>query len=497
MTGGLYEEAPDPRERIRELEALGAELDPGVGERGRLLSAVAAYAERFLGELPDRPAFRTDDTAAAVEEPGIGPAHDIETLLRVYDKAVAQPGLNAASAGHVAYIPGGGVYAASLGDYVAAVTNEYAGVSFASPGGVKMENLLLDWMRDLIGYPESARGNLAAGGSVASLVAVHTARDATGLSARDVPDAVVYATSHVHHCLRKALRVAGLGETVWREVPLDDRYRMRADALAELVAIDRERGLRPWLVLGSAGTTDVGAIDPLDAIADVAEAEDLWFHVDAAYGGFFALVDAVRPRLSGMERADSCVLDPHKTLFLPYGTGAVLVRDGHHLAAAHTYDANYMQDAAHDADDSPADLSHELTKHFRGPRLWLPLLLHGVEPFRANLEEKIELTRYFHREAARRGFEVGPDPELSVALYRWVPDDGDANDFNRALTSYVHDDGRVFVSSTLVDDVFVLRAAIVVFRTHLEHIDLLLDVLEEGVAELTAHPERWRPAVRA
>ena len=482
------------RARIRGLQAGAAPLEPDAAERRRLHDEVGRYLSDFLTGLPDRPAYRTDRSGVArIADARVGHAPlDIGALLNLYEEGVARPALNAASAGHLGYIPGGGVYAASLGDYIAAVTNEYSGVAYASPGGVAMENEVLDWMRRLVGYPETARGNLAAGGSVANFIAVHTAREATGLRARDVPDAVVYSSPHVHHCLAKALRVAGLGETVSRTVPLDDRYRMRPDALAAAIASDRAAGLRPWLVLASAGTTDVGAIDPIERIADVAEAEGLWLHVDAAYGGFFALVDSVRPRLAGLDRTDSIVLDPHKTLFLPYGTGAVLVRDGDHLRAAHAYRANYMQDAVHAEGDSPADLSPELTKHFRGPRVWFPLMLHGVEPFAAALEEKLELTRYFHREAARRGFEVGPEPELTVAMYRWVPEEGDANAFNRALAKYVNDDGRVFISTTSIDGTYVLRVAIVVFRTHLEHIDLTLDILEQGVAELEAHPERWR-----
>lgn len=488
---------PGHRERIAVLQRRTAALEPGREERERLMAAVERYAQGFLDQLPGRKVFETDRRAAArVRDLGIpGAAHDIAELLQLYDEAVAIPGLAPAHAAHLGYIPGGGLYASSLADYVAGVTNEYAGVRFAGPGSVEMENLVLDWMADLVGYPRGMEGNLASGGSIANLIAIVTAREAAGITSREVPGAVVYSTSHAHHCIEKALRVVGMGGVVSRQVPLDGRYRMRPDALTAAIAGDRERGLRPWLVIGSAGTTDVGAIDPLNAIADIASKEGLWFHVDAAYGGFFALLDSCRPLLAGMERSDSIVLDPHKGLFLPYGTGAVLVRDGRLLRAAHAYHANYMQDAVVEElteRGSPADLSPELTKHFRGLRVWLPLLLHGVDPFRACLEEKIELTRYFQAEVAHRGFEVGPDPELTVAMYRWVPESGDANDFNRALVDYIHRDGRVFVSSTLVDGVFVLRAAILVFRTHLEEIDLTLDVLEEGVRELEAHPERWR-----
>lgn len=483
------------RSRILELEAGARPLEPDAPERDRLMAETHGYAQRFLEELPDRLTYNHDKSAAAeIRTLGVGDGvHPIGRLIDRFDQSVVRTGLLPAHAGHLGYIPGGGLYASALADYLAAVTNEYSGVWFAGPGSVEIENQVLDWMADLVGYPEGSAGNLASGGSLATLTAVVTAREAAGLRANEFERAVFYASSHAHHCIEKALRVAGLGEAVRREVALDDRFRMIPDSLADLVAADRAEGLIPWLVLGSAGTTDVGAIDPLSDIAEVAEREHLWFHVDAAYGGFFALVDECRPRLAGMERSDSIVLDPHKGLFLPYGTGAVLVRDANALRAAHTYHANYMQDTLETEREgrSPAALSPELTKHFRGLRVWLPLLLHGEPPFRACLEEKLELARYFRREIAELGFEVGPEPELTVVTYRWLPDTGQANAFNRALVEATHRDGRVFLSSTMIDGKFVLRLAVLAFRTHLDTIDLTLDILRECVRELEGHPERW------
>ncbi|MCG8469111.1 MAG: aminotransferase class V-fold PLP-dependent enzyme [Gemmatimonadetes bacterium] len=481
------------RARILELESASRPLEPDLEARERLFSTAHGYAQRLLEELSDRPTYGHDKTAALeIRERPVGSTADIETLIDRVDESVVRPGILASHGGHLGYIPGGGLYASALADYLAAVTNEYAGVWFAGPGAVEMENLVLAWMAELVGYPTGHAGNLASGGSIASLTAVVTAREAAGLRAADYPRAVVYATSHMHHCAGKAIRIAGLGEAPVREVALDDSFRMDVDALSAAIERDRRDGLLPWLVLASAGTTDVGAIDPLPEIADVAEREGLWFHVDAAYGGFFALVDSVRPRLAGMERSDSIVLDPHKGMFLPYGTGAVLVRDGDRLAAAHTYDAHYMQDAADEDRElrAPAALSPELTKHFRALRVWLPLMLHGVEPFAACLEEKLELARYFRERAATLGFEVGPPPQLSVVTYRRVPERGDANAFNRALIEAMHEDGRVFLSSTTIDGVFVLRFAALSFRTHLSHVDLTLEILTELADDLEADP-RW------
>jgi glutamate/tyrosine decarboxylase-like PLP-dependent enzyme len=339
-------------------------------------------------------------------------------------------------------------------------------------------------MAGLVGYPEGAGGNLASGGSIANLIGIVTARDAKGLEARDFERAVVYMTGQVHHCVDKALRVAGLGGCVERYVALDERYRMIPSELERAIVEDDAAGLIPWLVIASAGTTDVGAIDPLEAIGRIARANGLWYHIDAAYGGFFALVDECRPKLAGMELSDSIVLDPHKGLFLPYGTGALLVQDRRALQRAHYYTAAYMQDVVAEESreaGSPAELSPELTKHFRGLRLWLPLKLHGVGPFRACLEEKLLLTRYFYAEVEKLGFEVGPEPELSVATYRWVPESGDANAFNQALVEEIHRDGRIFISSTMLDGSFVLRLAVLTFRSHLETIDLTLRILKEKV----------------
>ena len=474
--------------RIRELQRSAAPLEPDAPQRRALFEAVGAHAEDFLKRLPTARVFEGNPRPAEelarrrpADEPGA-----LDELLHLFRESVEDTGVKAASGGHLAYIPGGGLYASALGDFLAAVTNEYAGVRFAGPGAVEMENLLLRWMADLVGYPAGAQGNLASGGSISNLIAVVTAREAHGVRCADVPKAVVYLTGQAHHSLEKALRIAGLGECVLRRVSTDTRQRMDPRALQEIIALDRAQGLRPWLVLAAAGSTDVGAIDPLEQIGRVAKAERLWFHIDAAYGGFFVLCPQVRERLRGLALSDSLVMDPHKSLFLPYGLGAVLVRDGVTLARAHEYRADYMQDAVADtrAADSPADLSPELSKHFRGPRLWLPLLLHGIAPFRACLEEKLLLTRYFHERVRALGFEVGPEPELTVSTYRWVPKHGDADAFNAALVRAIHRDGRVFVSSTRIGGNNFLRLAVLHFRTHMETIDLALQVLAEKVAEL-------------
>ena len=477
--------------RILEREAL--QLEPGPSRRRKMRNAVVDSAEKFLERLEDLEKLETFTDppgrgigllAEPIGEEGMA----IDRALALLENEVIRPGGNPASGGHLAYIPGGGLYPAALGDYLAAVSNKYAGLFFTGPGPVRMENMLVHWVADLVGYPQTAAGNIASGGSIASLAAMVTARDARGLKAAEYAKSVVYLTSQAHHCLEKALRLAGLAEAPVRHLPMDENHRMAPAALAAAIAEDRAAGLRPWLVIAAAGTTDTGAIDPLDEIGDIAAKEGCWFHVDAAYGGFFLLTEYGKKHLKGIEKSDSVVLDPHKSLFLPYGSGMVLVKDGHALEVSHSYTGAYMQDALQARDElSPCDLSPELTKHFRALRMWLPLKLFGLKPFRAALDEKLLLARYFREKVAQLGFEVGPPPDLTVVTYRWAPAGVSleaANLMNQQIVDGVRRDGRVFISSTLLDGRFTLRMVALCFRTHKKHLDLALRVLAEQVQAL-------------
>ncbi len=476
-------------ERIRQLEAVARRLEPRAEERAATTEKVFRYASDFLDRIHESPVFVAEHNhgLGIYDSPISEEPIDVERALELIRTNIDAPSLNPASGGHVGYIAGGGLYPYALGDYLADVTNNFAGVYFVGPGAVRMEHMLIRWMADLIGYPAGAGGDLTSGGSIANLIAVVTARDAHAIKGRDIDKTVAYATEQVHHSVTKALRIAGLKEVVLRYVQMDERFRMRADSIQKTIESDKRAGLRSWLVIASGGTTDTGAVDPLSDIGEIARDSGLWLHVDAAYGGFFVLCDDGRRILAGIDGADSVVMDPHKGLFLPYGTGAVLVKERRLLQAAHSYQAAYMQDADEAADEySPADHSPELTRHFRGLRLWMPLKLFGVAPFRACLEEKLLLARHFYEEIQRiDGFEVGPPPDLSVVTYRYVPKRGDANEFNRRLVREVQRDGRVFITSTTLNGTVTLRLAVLCFRTHLDTIERALEVLERKAKEIT------------
>ncbi|HET6680867.1 MAG TPA: pyridoxal-dependent decarboxylase [Gemmatimonadaceae bacterium] len=478
-------------DRIRHLERASRVLEPGATRRKQLRGAVMASSERFLRRIETLPAFVELDRPAAglldapISERGL----PVDEVIELFDREVVRPGANTASGAHLAYIPGGGLYHGALGDFLAAVSDKYAGIFFTGPGPVRMENMLLRWVAGLVGYPASGGGTIASGGSLATLTAVVAARDAHRLRSADYPRAVVYLTSQAHHCIAKALRIAGLAEAPVRTVAVDEQFRMRPDALGEAIESDRRAGLRPWFVAAAAGATDTGAVDPLNAVADIAAREGCWYHVDAAYGGFFLLTEQGRAAMAGIERSDSVILDPHKGLFLPYGSGIVLVRDVGTLVASHAGAGHYMQDAVKDLEEfDPADLSPELSRHFRALRMWLPLMLCGTAPFRDALDEKLLLARYFRQEIARIGFEVGPEPDLSIVTFRWVPPGADretANAANATIVERMRRDGRMFISSTMLDGRFTLRAAILAFRTHRRTIDMAIRLLGEQAATLS------------
>ena len=382
-------------------------------------------------------------------------------------------------------MPGGGLFAAALGSFLADGFNRFAGLAAAAPGFARLEADVLAWLAAALGLPPGAHGIFTTGGSLANFSAIVTARHAHLGDDADLREAVLYTSSQTHRSVAKAARLAGLPPRAVRAVATDADLRLDPAALERAIRADRAAGLRPFLIVANAGTTNTGAIDPLHAAADLAAAHGLWFHVDAAYGGLFALCDEGRRRLDGLARADSVAVDPHKGMFLPYGLGALLVRDPAALGAAHRDTAAYLQDLAEDeplAVQSPADLGPELSRSARGLKLWLPLALHGAAPFRVAVAEKLALAEQLRDGLRSLPLEVPVEPQLSVVAFRRPRREGeplaDWNARNRALLDAIHAPGHVYLSSTMLPttdgEAFTLRACVLSFRTHAAQIDLAL-----------------------
>lgn len=465
-------------------------LELSAQERAKLQQSVDVYLEKFLTSLPSQKAFVNDQFNHTQQDEGFvidGGINTIENLLDLIRDRVDDTGLNSASGGHLGYIPGGGIYASALGDYIAAATNRYAGVFYSSPGAVRIENALIQWAGDVVGYPKGFGGNLTTGGSTANLIALSTAKTTKKIKSKDIENAVIYTTRQSHHSVIKGLKMVGLDECVIRIIPISSQFKMQTKALDNQIQKDKNKGLRPFLIIANAGSTDVGAVDDISEIANISEKENLWLHIDGAYGGFFMLTDHGKEKLKGIERADSVILDPHKTLFLPYGSGMVLVKNVNHLLETFSFEANYMQDAKEWHQElSPTELSPELSRNFRGLRMWLALKLHGTKPFEDYLNEKLALSQYFYKSVQKLGFETGNEPDLTVCIFRLNPKNKDSEAINKAILKSIHEDGRIFISSTQINDKFWLRTAILSFRTHKKEIDTLLDMLKTAKQEIMA-----------
>lgn len=476
------------QDKLKELSESSSKLDSGLEERKHLQQAAVDYVNQFYESQPDQKAYQEFDESVndLLNEPLRDESSTAEEIIQQIDNDVIQPGLNTVSGRHFGYIPGGGLASAAVGDFLAAVTNRYAGIYASSPGAVVLEARLINWLCDLMGFGEGSGGYLSSGGSHANLTAIVTARDDAELKAADYPKAVVYLTKQTHHCVDRALNISGMRDCHRRYISMDAKYRMIPSELKSCIEQDRNEGLIPWMIVASAGSTDTGAIDPLDEMGNIAREQELWFHVDAAYGGFFILTKDGKEKFKGIEKSDSVVMDPHKGLFLPYGTGALVVKDVRKLADAHQFKANYMRDAeVRSGLYSPAEISPELSKHFRGLRMWIPLKLHGVQRFRDALEEKQLLAKYlWDKMNSMSEIEVGPEPQLSIFMFRWNPKKDDVNELNKELHKSILKDGRFFLSTTEVDGKFYFRVAILSVRTHVEEVNELLDVILEKISKL-------------
>jgi glutamate/tyrosine decarboxylase-like PLP-dependent enzyme len=398
------------------------------------------------------------------------------------------------------YVQSPGVAIASLADLLASMVNANITAWRSAPGPVEIERLVVEWIQQMVGAPATGDGVLVSGGSMANFSALAAARrmkapiDLSRQGAHALPRAMrLYVSPETHHSVAKAATILGLGSDHVREVPVDGALRMRVDALEAMIEDDHRAGHQPFCVAGTAGTVGTGAIDPLAQIADVAERNDLWFHVDASYGGFAALAPAARPKLSALARADSIALDPHKWLYLPVDCGCVLYRDPAAVLATFAHEAEYMRVM----DSAPAesfvfwDRGPELSRRFRALKVWMLLRAAGVASLRAAVEKDLACAAALAGKVdASHDFERLAPVELSIVCFRHVPDRARAalaassadreavergiDAWNERLLVALQRDGGSYMSNASVGGRFALRACIMNHRTTLEDMDVLL-----------------------
>ena len=417
----------------------------------------------------------------------------IEKILDTIFNDFVPSGYNTTSHGFLAYVPGGGLPEAALGDLIASVTNRYSPVWVAAPALAQIESTVVDWFRQMVGYGKNAGGFLTTGGSLANMSALVAAR--VKMLGDDFSLARIYTSNQSHHCVDKAAFIAGFPKSNLRKVGVNPDQTIDLEALKKMIDSDRAAGFQPIMVVANAGTINTGAVDDLTGLHQICDAENLWLHVDAAYGGFFMLTEQGRKIMQGIEHADSIVLDPHKGLFLPYGTGCLLVKNRDDLLPAFSFTSEYMPEMSGDTTrQDSCEIMPELSRDHRGLRIWLPVMRHGIEVFETLLKEKLDLTAWAQARLQQLkqsisvthpsvNLELAAQPQLSVLAFRLydserTPQQNDR--LNQNWLDEINQDGSVMLSSTRVNDVFVLRICVLSFRTHIDRMQQAMHIITES-----------------
>ena len=452
---------------------------------------VTDVVAEHIATLRSQPAQRSLDRAEAERLIAGSPpeqGEDFESLLTFLGERVFPFHAREPHPHFMGYIPSSPTYPAIMGDWLAAGYNFFAGVWSVAAGPNEIELVVLDWFRQWLGMPESTGGLLTSGGSAATLTAVVAARHAAELRGEQLAQLTLYTSEQAHSSAARAAWIAGIPRNNVRSLATDEGFRLRIDDLQRQLAADRRAGLVPFMIIGSAGTTNTGAVDPLTETADLCEAERLWMHVDAAYGGFAALTTDGALALRGIERADSVTLDPHKWLFVPFECGCLLVRDAHALERAFSVHPDYLTDVrARERDVNFSDLGEQLTRSSHALKVWMSVRYFGVAKIREAIAGGIRRAEYAAELlGARADIEILSPPQLGIICFRYHPhgiDDGSALDaLNERVNRHVNATGRFLISSTRLNDRFSLRLCTQVHRMTDADIDEVVAAIVDAMS---------------
>jgi len=405
------------------------------------------------------------------------PVHEaLDDTARILDESIAQPRPR-----YFAFVGSSGLEIGTIGDLLAHTYDINLAVD--ARAATEIERQAVRWVGEFVGFP-ATDGAFTSGGTISNMTALAAARERAlpgsrveGLAGRR---AAVYCSAEVHYSITRAVELLGLGSTNLRALPMDEARRLRPEALADAIDGDVAEGVTPVAVVATGGTTLTGAVDPLDAVADVCEERGVWLHVDGAYGLPAAAVPSHRDLFRGLDRADSCSIDAHKWLYVPKACSVVLVREGDALARAFAHEQGYLPHQRHEL--HAVDITLEYSRPFRALKLWLAFRAHGAPAFREAIERNLGEARLLYDTlSADPGFEVlGPGPQLSIVPFRHVPKGVTELDaHNDRLAKALLEDGRVYVASALIDGLVYLRPCFVNFRTTDEDVLALVDVARE------------------
>ncbi len=470
-----------------------ASLDPRDWEEfraqaHRMLDDILTYTER----IRERPVWRESPEAVREGFREELPRRPVE-LAALHERflhEILPYAVGNAHPGVFGWVHGGGTPVGMLAEMLAAGLN--ANVAGRNQVPLLVERQVVEWMRELFGFPHGAGGLFVTGTSAANLMAVLVARAlalgtdvrSEGVSGKRL---VGYASAAAHESMARAMDVAGLGMRALRRIPVDEAFRIDVGALKEAIAADRRAGLRPFFVAGNAGTVDTGAVDDLAAVGQVARRENIWFHVDGAFGALAMLAPELSPKLAGIERADSIAFDFHKWGQVPYDAGFVLIRDGALQERTFATEAGYLRREGRGlaaGSPWPCDLGFDQSRGFRALKVWFTLQAYGAERLGRVISGTCELARYLkERIEEEPELELAAPVELNIVCFRYRCEDSDV--VNREIAVDLQESGMAAPSTTVIGGRAAIRAAIVNHRTRKEDIDRLVRAtLEMGAARV-------------
>ena len=434
---------------------------------------VADLVAHHLATLRDQPVIASaprHDLNRELLAPAPRESGDFDAIVSTLQQSVFPSHAREPHPGFLAYIPSCPTFPALLGDWIATGYNFFAGVWPVAAGPNEIEMVVLEWIREWMGLPNGSGGILTSGGSAANMTAVVAARHAAVENGADITKLTVYTSAQAHSSVIRAAWIAGISRKNVRVVEMDDLFRMRTQELEAAINSDRANGLTPFLIVGSAGTTNTGSVDPLDEIADLCEREKLWLHVDAAYAGFAALTREGRERLGAIHRADSLTLDPHKWLFVPFECGCLMVRDPAKLTDAFRIMPEYLKDVQPgDEEVNFADMGEQLTRYSRALKIWMSVKYFGTDIISQAIQDAMDRARLLESLVnSSEKYESLCPAQFGIFCFRARPDsieESRLDELNERINNRVVAEGRYLISSTRLRGKFSLRMCTLGFRT--------------------------------
>lgn len=437
----------------------------------------------FAGKSPDEVLSAFDENLPEAET-------SVDTLLeKIRTDVIASATMNIGPR-YFGYITGGGNQVAIMGDLISSALNQNNLKWHSSPISTEMEKLVIRWVSQFIGYPDQAAGAILDGGSTANFNCLAVARK--NMADKSVAEdgmygqkpMTIYVSEEGHSSFDKAVDMLGIGKKYLRKIPVNDQFQIDTKKLEEKIVQDKSAGLNPICVIGIAGTTNTGAIDDLENLAEVAKKHGLWYHVDAAYGGPAAAVDSVRSQFSGVEKADSVVINPHKWLYVPFEAACILVKEPEKLRRTFSHLPDYLK--SDNKDDGRTDMMEyqlPLTKSFKSLKVWMTLKAYGAKRLRETIQEDIDKAAHLvDLINDSEDMELLAPAPLSIVCFRYAPkhlDEDQIEKVNQQLISEIEEDGRIFLTGTCLHGKTALRVCIINPRTTREDVDAILDVVRD------------------